>query len=272
MSYRELLFRMLGLVLVFLLVTGCAASLVPTPTAAPTATFAGEESEWNLVFFSDSSGWGVADRYAAYIEEDLGVTVEVHDLAASSLSAGSVLAALRGETSPYPSSVDVAGLVREAEVVIVYGNPLESRSETHRGDWNLVGSKPYAKDCPPETFDAYQADLGAIYEEIRALRGDTPILIRAFDAYNPLYSVYREQGVYDECVQCFENYNDAIHQAAAAHGVPLARVYDAFNGPNHGEDPREKGYIREDGRHTTAAGREVIAGLLRELGYEYTVP
>jgi lysophospholipase L1-like esterase len=210
----------------------------------------------------------VANRYATYIEQDLNVTVEVHDLSASSLSAGSVLDALRGESSPYPTSVDVPGLVREAEVVIVFGNPLASLSETHPGDWNLVGSHPYARDCPPETFDTYQADLEAIYEEIRALRGDAPILIRAFDAYNPLYSVYREQGVYDECVQCFEYHNEAISRAAEAQGVPLARVYDAFNGPNHNEDPREKGYIGEDGRHTTAGGREVIADLLRGLGYE----
>jgi lysophospholipase L1-like esterase len=84
--------------------------------------------------------------------------------------------------------------------------------------------------------------------------------------------VYREQGVYDECVQCFEHKNEAVSRAAVAQGVPLACVYDAFNGPNHDEDPRMKGYIKEDGRHATAAGREVIADLLRELGYEYTVP
>jgi lysophospholipase L1-like esterase len=184
-----------------------------------------------------------------------------------------VLAALRGEHSPYPRSVDVPGLVREAEVVVVYGNPLESFSKAHRGDWNCVSqSAPYVKDCAPETFDAYRSDLGAVYQEILKLRGEEPVLIRAFDAYNPLYSVYREQGVYDECLGCWENYNQAIHQAAMAHGVPLARVFDAFNGCDHDEDARDKGYIREDGEHTTGAGRQVIADLLRELGYEPTRP
>jgi hypothetical protein len=168
--------------------------------------------------------------------------------------------------------VDVAALVTEAEVVVVFGNPLASRSETHHGDWNLVSSEPYARDCPPETFDEYEADLGSIFQEILALRGDSPVLIRAFDAYNPLYSVYREQGVYDECVRCSEFSNDAIQRAAATHDIPLARVFDAFNGINHDEDPREKGYIGEDGRHTTPAGREVIAGLLRDLGYDPTRP
>jgi lysophospholipase L1-like esterase len=266
-------FTLTVLLLVGTLLTGCTTSSRSTPIILPSEASEEELTEWDLVLFSDSSGWGVADRYAAYIEEDLDVTVQVHDLAASGLSAGSVLAALRGERSPYPSSVDVAGLVREAEVVVVYGNPLESNSEAHRGDWNCVSrTAPYARDCAAKTFDAYRADLGAIYEEILNLRGDQPVLIRAFDAYNPLYSVYRQQGVYDECLGCWENYSQAIHQAAIAHNVPVARVFDAFNGPDHDEDPRDKGYIRDDGIRTTAAGRRVIADLLREAGYEPTLP
>jgi lysophospholipase L1-like esterase len=264
-------------VLLVVMATACgSAQATPTPTAepgTPTVEPVVKKAEWDLVLFSDSSGWGVADRYAAHIEEDLDVTVNVRDLAADSLGAGSVLAALRGEGGPYPSSVDVADLVREAEVVVVFGNPLESISESRPGDWNCVSrTAPYVRDCAAETFDAYRADLGAIYEEILNLRGDDPVLIRAFDAYSPLYSVYREQGVYDECLGCWENYNQAIHQAAMAHNVPVAYVFDAFNGPDHDEDPRDKGYIRDDGVHTTAAGRQVIAGLLRELGYEPTLP
>jgi hypothetical protein len=223
-----------------------------------------------LVFFSDSSGWGVAKRYAAHIEEDLGVTVKVRDMSGPGLSVGTVLAALRGQESRYPASAGVPDLIGEAEVVVVYGNPEQSVSESHPGDWNCVSLKPYVKDCSPETFDRYRADLEATYEHILTLRGDAPILVRAFDAYNPLYSVYREQGIYDECLRCWENYNEAIHQSAAAHGIPVARVYDAFNGLDHDQDPREKGYIREDGEHTTGAGRDVIAQLLRELGYEPT--
>lgn len=270
---RELSFALAVLALASTLLMGCTTVSRSTLTVMPTEEPEEERAIWDLVLFSDSSGWGVADRYAAYIEEDLDVTVQVHDLAASGLSIGSVLAALRGESSPYPSSVDVPGLVREAEVVVIYGNPLESISEAHRGDWNCVSrTAPYARDCAAESFDAYRADLEAVYEEIVELRGDEPVLIRAFDAYNPLYSVYREQGVYDECLGCWENYNQAIHQAAAAHNVPMARVFDAFNGPDHDEDPREKGYIREDGVHTTAEGRRVITDLLRGVGYKPTLP
>jgi len=49
-------------------------------------------------------------------------------------------------------------------------------------------------------------------------------------------------------------------------------VYDAFNGPNHDEDPREKGYIGPDGEHTNEEGRKIIAKLFHELGYEPVTP
>jgi hypothetical protein len=58
--------------------TGCAGSLRLTRT--PTLAEAPEEerTEWDVVFLSDSSGWGVADRYGAYIEQDLDVRTKVH--------------------------------------------------------------------------------------------------------------------------------------------------------------------------------------------------
>ncbi len=272
MSHEEVVSQGVCLSLALLLLAGCATLPGPTPTTTPTAMPSEGKAEWDMVFFSDSSGWGVADRYAAHIAKDLGVTVKVYDLSGPSLSAGTVLAALRGEESRYLTSTGVPDLIREAEVVVFYANPEESVSESNPGDWNCVSLKPYVNDCSPETFDTSGADLVAIYGEILALRGASSIIIRAFDAYNPLYSVFREHGVYDECVRCWKNYNESIHQAAAVHNVLVAHVYDAFNGSNHDEDPREKGYIGDDGIHTTGTGRDVIAELLRELGYEPTVP
>lgn len=231
-------------------------------------------AEWDLFFISDSSGFGAGELYAEYIERDLGVTVRLHDLALGNLSAGRVLRALGGETEYHAVLQKLSTLVREADVAVVvfYANPLDSISETHPGDWNCVTPPYYVDDCSPETFEQYRADLDAIYEEILTLRSDAPIIIRAFDAYNPIYSLYRESGVYDECVRCWENYNEAIHQAAAARNVPIAHVYDAFNGPNHDEDPRDKGYIGPDGEHTSETGRKTIADLLWELGYEPLSP
>jgi hypothetical protein len=37
-----------------------------------------EMEEWDLVYISDSTGWGVPEKYAANIERDNGKTVRVH--------------------------------------------------------------------------------------------------------------------------------------------------------------------------------------------------
>jgi hypothetical protein len=223
-----------------------------------------------LFFISDSSGFGVGELYAEHIERDLGVTVRLHDLAVP--SAGRVLRALRGETEYNAVLQKLPTLVREAEVAVVVfcANPGDSVSQTHP-ILGCVSPLPYVGDCSPDTFEQYRADLDAVYEQILTLRSDAPTIIRAFDAYNPIYFRYRESGVYDECMRCWENYNEAIHQAAAARNVPIAHVYDAFNGPNHDEDPRDKGYIGPDG-DTSEAGQKAIADLLRELGYEPLSP
>jgi hypothetical protein len=54
--------------------------------------------------------------------------------------------------------------------------------------------------------------------------------------------------------------------------IVFVSVYDAFNGIEHHEDPRAKGYIASDGMHTSEEGRQVIADLLRQVGYEPVDP
>ena len=45
-------------------------------------------------------------------------------------------------------------------------------------------------------------------------------------------------------------------------------MYLAFNGPDGDEDPHDKGYIAADGLHANDTGYAVLAGLLRDLGYQ----
>jgi lysophospholipase L1-like esterase len=104
------------------------------------------------------------------------------------------------------------------------------------------------------------------------LRNGRPTIIRAVDFYNPLISIHRAHNTEVECTQCFEIFNSAVRQAAEEYHIPLISVYDAFNGSNHDEDPREKGYIGSDGVHASEQGQQVIAGLLSEAGYKPIEP
>ena len=124
-----------------------------------------------------------------------------------------------------------------------------------------------------DAFSAYIADLKEIYSIIFEIRKGQPTIIRAIDAYNPRLQIdCQPDGVLDECITCWENYNNAIHQAADEFGVLVAPVFDTWNGLDHTENPNDKGYTRDDQTHPNEKGAEVIAQLLRDLGYEPMVP
>ena len=61
-------------------------------------------------------------------------------------------------------------------------------------------------------------------------------------------------------------------EAAEANGATFVSTYDVFNGPNHGEDPREKGWIGPDGEHTTDDGAAAIAEALTAVGFDPSSP
>ncbi len=118
----------------------------------------------------------------------------------------------------------------------------------------------------------YKADLDAIVDMLFSLREGQPTLIVAQNFYVPIYDYEKELGIFEECLPWWEAQNEAIAEMAAERGLLLADVFTAFNGTDHLEDPRDKGYISDDGEHTNEAGRMAIADVFRALGYEMIVP
>ena len=220
-------------------------------------------AEWDLVVFGDSSAWGVGDAFATCLEEDLGVEVTVHDMTAGGEPIARVLSRLQEDK-------DLRKVIKEAEVITFYGNPRGSQSKKHPGDWGSCVNPSNLREpgnAAPETFDVYEANIRAVIDEMLHLRRGTPTIIRAMDGYMPIQVAWRASEVYDACWLFWDNYNQAIHRACAERNVPVARVYDAFNGPDHHEDPRDKGYISADGVHTSMEGRKAIGDAFRALGY-----
>lgn len=232
-----------------------------------------EMEEWDLLWISDSSGWDVAEIYAAYIEEDTGIPVNVYDYWDGGLSAGTVLDILEGGDHPDAQLDKIPELIPEVEVIVFYTNPEESLDPQAPMDWNCAHSsaKTYVNACEMDTFALYTQHLVSIYEHIFDLRDGQPVIIRAFDAYNPTLARWEKDGTFDACQVCWGNYNTAIHQAAAKFNIPVAKVYDAWNGPDHDQDPNDKGYTK-DGIHPNELGAQVIAEELRKLGYDPVAP
>lgn len=231
-----------------------------------------ELEEWDLVYISDSTGWGVAERFAKNIERDTGKTVHVHNYAIGSLSALRVLNALHSDPEDLTDKIfkNLHDDIANAEVIVFFGNPRGDSSEggVTGGMEKCIGGMKAPDDCTPELYEPYIENLKAIYEEIFALRNEHPTIIRAVDFYNPLISRHRSRNMEAECTQCFEIFNSAVRQAAEAYDIPVVSIFDAFNGTNHDEDPREKGYIGSDGIHASIQGQQVIADLLGKAGYE----
>jgi hypothetical protein len=250
MNTKTLPSQMMGLILGLLLAVACG-----TPqTTAPKI----EAKEWNLVVLGDSTSMGFGQYYAAAIEADMGVKVTLNDLWRGGLTTEQLLDDLR--------TFDVyRKAVKDAEVITVIANPAD-----HIG-WAIVGEGDQY-DCSPKALAGYKVDLDAIVKEIFALRKGKPTLIRTYDFYNPVYSEWKKMGKYEEYKRCWEAISTTIHEAAAAHKIPIAEVYAAFNGPNHDEDAMDKGYIQADGEHPSEAGAKVIAEAFRKLGYVPIVP
>ena len=231
---------------------------------------------WDLVYISDSTGFGVAEKYAENIEKETGKTVHVNNYALGHLSALRVLDALQaepGDLANYPFQ-SIQKDFSKTEVIVFFANPRgdPSRGGVKGGMEHCIRLDQPPDDCTPELYEPYGENLKAIYEEILTLRNGKPTIIRAVDFYNPLISLHRQKNMETECTQCFEIFNTAVRQAAEAFNIPLVSVYDIFNGPNHNEDPREKGYIGSDGVHASDKGQQVIADLLSKAGYKPIEP
>lgn len=249
---------------------GCATPATSPPSQPELPR--GPEAEWNLVVIGDSSLWGLGEAFASQIEKDVGVKVTLNDFALPALSAGAVLRALQTGESPNLRLQRLPDALRDAEVVVMFVNPVESVDPEK--PLNLDGCFVYSApgSCEPESFEKWTSDLKAIWAEIFKLRNGQPTILRATDIYNPLVSPWNEHGVFEACTECWENMSNAARLAAEAYRIPFLSRLDAFNGLNHDEDPREKGYIRSDGEHPSDLASQYTAELLSQMGYEPVSP
>jgi hypothetical protein len=254
------------LLVIALPLTGCT-----TPSASPTSQPGlptGPEAEWNLVVIGDSSLWRFGQAFASQIEKDVGVKVVLEDVLGGGRSAGSVLRALQtGETSS-PKLQRLPDTLRDAEVVVMFVNPMDSVDPKKPLDFGGCFDYKAPESCGPESFEKYTADMKAIWAEILELRAGQPTILRATDIYNPLVDPWNEHGVFEACTVCWENMSNAARLAAEAYDIPFLSRYDAFNGEDHNEDPREKGYIESDGEHPSELAGQYTAELLSQMGYE----
>lgn len=252
-------------------------SLLPsaTPEPSPPSLEPTQEAgaDWHLVVIGDSSLWQLGEALASQIEKDLGLKVALYDFALPSLSAGSVLEALQtGKSLRYPKLAQLSAVLQEAEVVVMFVNPRDSVDPAKPLDLEGCFLNRPPESCNPESFEKYTVDMKAIWARILELRVGQPAILRATDLYNPLVSPWKEHSVFEACTECWQNMSTAARLAAEAYDIPFLSRYEAFNGVDRAEDPREKGFIVSDGEHPSELAAQFTAGLLSKMGYEPVSP
>jgi lysophospholipase L1-like esterase len=113
----------------------------------------------------------------------------------------------------------------------------------------------------------YKRDVEAIFAALVALRPPTTALIRATDTWQFYYPTLHQLGLYAPSKRYWQKYNAIVHQVASRYQIPVARAYDAINGPTGNKDPLAAGYVISDELHLTPKGATLLANLYRDLGY-----
>jgi hypothetical protein len=241
----------------------------PDDTGAPEPPAMDTSQPWDLVFISDGEGLGVANRWAERIQLELGVEVRVHNHVPLP---GDHSAVYVRDFLDEPGSA-LAEQIADAEVVAVFANPLGSGVSGQ--DAGACISTSIDPRDPPQLYSAedfvpYGEVLSSIFATVFELRKGAPTIVRAMDAYVPVVDAWHAAGVQTECMAMFELISETTRSAAAGFGVPMASMFDAFNGPDHDEDPNEKGFLDGGGGYPSAKGKDVMVEALHSLGYEPT--
>jgi hypothetical protein len=234
----------------------------------------------DLLVLTDSSGWGLADRYASFAAEALGREVRVHDRAQGGAPITDILDQVQ---------TSLADEVAEAEIIVIYGFPggleydLPEPSilncfeavdavlwpEEYSGDWTPGSAwEPIPVVATVEDWQPYRDVLDQVYDEIWKLRDGQPTIIRTYDIPVGYLAPWKQLGIDSECIANMMVMGQVIRDAAEANGAGFVSTFDVFNGPNHDEDPVAKGLMDDDLLHANEAGRDIIAELLAAYGFD----
>lgn len=241
---------------------GEPASASPSPARTDATAEA-----FDLVWFSDSSA-AFGQQMAQRIGDTKGVAVRLHDFWGS----GGL-----GSATFIKDLIEIQAVedaLKSAEMIVLYANPGGTKAfdESTNVCFALETAPADVPKVPAAAAFADYADrLRAIYDRIFMLRGGSPVILRAVDAYAPVVA-WKAAGVDTYCTGLWETWTTVARDVAAEYRVPMASMYDAFNGPGHDLDPVERGYIGSDGIHPNDAGRQAQVDVLAALGYTPVEP
>jgi len=248
MMYRVSL--ILALIL-SLLLFGCASQQVTTLPDVAGQT-------WDYVVIGSSIGtWWMA-HYGSLLESNLSVKIVYKSYYVANQKVSALLDRVMNDEFLRED-------IRNAEVITI-GIGFADTSEAI-----YVYGASHANDRAKlqQELKTFRETYNSMLTEVVSLAPPTHTIIRIMDFYCPYVRRHTEDGVYGSTKRDWKSFNEVIVQAGRQHGIPVARVFQAFNGPSGDDDPDDRGYLSGDGTHPTLEGYKLIAEEFRKLGYQY---
>jgi len=264
-------------------ISGCSSVTrreVQTTAPKHAATLIAErgETSWDLVALGDSTpaGYGIGSDhsyvqvYAGYIEEDLGVTVNVHNYATGSTRR------VADWVEEVRSNEKLRNDLRNAEVITIWlgWHDVIPSIGVGRGGPCYPRADEVDLDCLREVTDPMQEGFDLLLSEIVALASPAETLILIAEVGIPPLVVVRwkEDGTLALLKRhAYEVWRDYIIQAASNHSVHVVHTYEVLNGPN-GDRETPPEYIQSDRIHFNEQGHRLVARIHRSIGYLYSSP
>lgn len=260
MCGAPLVARMAHLVLAGVLVVAGGCTSPPATSEEDGLESLPETVDYVALGDSIAAGAGSRTSYveelAARVETQLDRDVAVTNLARSGWTSADLLEALRGDPAMRKA---VAG----ADLVTwdVGGNDLlavlDEIDTTPGGVENLQ---------PVRTaVETLKTNWDEIVAELVELRRDDTVVLRAMDVYHPFVTEHREAGLFDTLAPFLDEVNAHLGATDGQHGIRVAGVHQAFNGPDGTTEPASEGLLAPDGLHPSERGHRLIADLLFDL-------
>ena len=255
----------------------------PVTTTTPTttvveatmaaSTFAvGGDGPLVMVTFGDSimayytEDTGVATAYSRMLEEEFGVPVELRNHAIGQSSALGLITALDRDS--------VQSDLADADVIVLeipmagWAEPLKTVAGAEGRDPADCGGDDH-QQCLRDQVARYKANTEEILRLLTMATDPSKTLIRAFDMYALMAKDSIANGWLEITNPYWQEAQGFLEEAAAKYGIPVAQVYDEFMGPDGTDNPQDRGLVESDQMNLTDAGGQLIAEMLRDLGYEF---